>query len=66
MLKDSLSAPGLTLRYLFETMSQTQFFSLIREKDLPGELRKQVLGDPSIIFHCYHEKGITKLHGDNG
>ncbi|GFO23695.1 hypothetical protein PoB_005020000 [Plakobranchus ocellatus] len=68
MLKDAVSVPGLTLRYLFKTMPQNHFFSLIREKDkdLHEELRKQIVGGPSIIFHRYHEKGITKLRGENG
>ena len=68
MLKDAVSVPGLTLRYLFTTMPKSNFFSLIREKDkdLHEELRKQVVGGPSIIFHRYHEKGITTLRGDNG
>ena len=63
-----MSVPGLTLRYLLKTMPKSNFFSLIREKDkdLHEELRKQVVGGPSIIFHRYHEKGITTLRGDNG
>ncbi|GFR60792.1 novel protein similar to DNA polymerases [Elysia marginata] len=49
-------------------MPHTHFFSLIREKDkdLHEELRKQVVGGPSIIFHGYHEKGITKPRGESG
>ncbi|GFN95225.1 hypothetical protein PoB_002173100 [Plakobranchus ocellatus] len=68
MLKDAVSVPGLTLRYLFKTMPGDHFFSLIREKDkdLHEELRKQIVGGPSIIFHRYHEKGITKLRGESG
>ncbi|GFN90296.1 Zinc finger protein 546-like [Plakobranchus ocellatus] len=67
MLKDAVSVPGLTLRYLFKTMPQNHFFSLIRvkDKDLHEELRKQIVGGSSIIFHRYHEKGITKLRGEN-
>ncbi|GFN74662.1 hypothetical protein PoB_000116800 [Plakobranchus ocellatus] len=68
MLKDAVSVPGLTLRYLFKTMPRAHFFSLIREKDkdLHEELRKQIVGGPSIIFYRYHEKGITKLRGESG
>ncbi|RUS83075.1 hypothetical protein EGW08_009161 [Elysia chlorotica] len=68
MLKDAVSVPGLTLRYLFKTMPQSHFFSLIREKDkdLHEELRKQIVGGPSIIFHRYHEKGKSKLRGESG
>ncbi|GFN78397.1 hypothetical protein PoB_000490300 [Plakobranchus ocellatus] len=67
MLKDAVSVSGLTLRYLFKTMPRAHLVSLIREKDkdLHEELRKQIVGDPSIIFHRYHEKGITKLRGES-
>ncbi|GFO27004.1 hypothetical protein PoB_005350900 [Plakobranchus ocellatus] len=49
-------------------MPRAHFFSLIREKDkdLHEELRKQIVGGPSIVFHRYHEKGITKLRGESG
>ncbi|GFR78381.1 hypothetical protein ElyMa_005848000 [Elysia marginata] len=49
-------------------MPHTHSFPLIREKDkdLHEELRKQVVGGPSIIFHRYHEKGITKFRGESG
>ncbi|GFO22439.1 hypothetical protein PoB_004894400 [Plakobranchus ocellatus] len=68
MLKDAVSVPGLTLGYLFKTMPRAYFFSLIREKDkdLHEELRKQIVGGPSMIFHRYLEKGITKLRGEIG
>ena len=66
MLNDAFSVPGLTLRYLFKTLPSDTFFSLIHEnnKDLHELLRTQMVGGPSIIFHRYHEKKITRIRGD--
>ena len=64
MFKDGIGVPGLTLRYLFKTMpSEDVYFSLFSEKqaDLHSLLRDQLVGGPSIIFHRYHEKGVTKI-----
>ena len=64
MLKDGIGVPGLTLRYLFKTMpSKDVYFSLFSENqaDLHSLLRSQLVGGPSIIFHRYHEKGVTKI-----
>ena len=68
MLKDGVSIPGLTLRYMFKTLPKHAYFSLIREKDrdLHEMLRRQIVGGPSIIFHRYHEKDVTRLRGVDG
>ena len=64
MFKDGIGVPGLTLRYLFKTIeSENVYFSLFSENqaDLHSLLRNQLVGGPSIIFHRYHEKGVTKI-----
>ncbi|KAL8603786.1 hypothetical protein ACOMHN_058521 [Nucella lapillus] len=68
MLKDAIGVPGLTLRYLFKTLPSDTFVSLVWEKhkDFHQLLREQMVGGPSIIFHRYHEKGITTLRGPEG
>eukprot|EP00745_Piridium_sociabile_P036628 TRINITY_DN66001_c0_g2_i4.p1 TRINITY_DN66001_c0_g2~~TRINITY_DN66001_c0_g2_i4.p1 ORF type:complete len:335 (-),score=34.64 TRINITY_DN66001_c0_g2_i4:1004-2008(-) len=68
MLKDGIGVPGLTLRYLFKTLPEDVFFSLVHEKhnDLHRLLREQMVGGPSIIFHRYHEKGLTHLRHPEG
>ena len=61
MFKDAFSVPGLTLKYLFKTSHST--FSLYDKKnsDLHDLIKSNNVGGPSIIFHCYHESGTTKL-----
>ena len=68
MLKDGISVPGLTLRYLFKTLPKHVYFSLIRRQDadLHDKIRSQIVGGPSIVFHRYHAKDETKLRGETG
>ena len=65
LLKDGLGIPGLTLRYLFQTLPGDMYFSLINHKhrDLHSLLREQIVGGPSLVFHRYHEKGVTRVRG---
>lgn len=58
-----ISIPGITLTYLFTTLEPRIFFSLFNEKnkDLYTLFKKNMVGGPSIIFHCYHEVGKTKI-----
>ena len=65
MFKDGLSVPGLSMKYLFSTVSKPTFFSLIsdEDRDLHETFRKQIVGGPSIVFHRYHEKGETQIRG---
>ena len=62
MFKDGLSVPGLTLKYLFMTCEDT-IFTLFDHcnKNLHDLVRENMVGGPSIIFHRYHEVGITKI-----
>ncbi|XP_070178816.1 uncharacterized protein, partial [Littorina saxatilis] len=68
MLKDGIGVPGLTLRYLFKTLPDNVYFSLLHEnhKDLHQLLRSEMVGGPSIIFHRYHEAGKTRIRDPDG
>ena len=68
MLKDSIGIPSLTLKYLFTTIPETTYFSLFSNtnKDIHSLFRSNLVGDPSIIFHRYHEAGVTHLRNENG
>ncbi len=63
MLKDGISVPGLTLKYLFQGLGEDTYFTLFDEKnsDLHHLVKDQIVGGPSQIFHRYHEKNVTKL-----
>ena len=62
-VKDGISVPGLTLEYLFSYLSQQTYFSLFDKanSNLCHLFRDSNTGGPSIIFHCYHEAGNTKI-----
>ena len=68
MFKDGIGVPGLTLRYLFKTVSKDVYFSLFSKgfKDLHSLLRSNLVGGPSIIFHRYHEKNKTNIRSPEG
>ena len=68
MLKDAIGVPGLTLRYLFKTLPDNVYFSLFHEKhkDLHQLLCSEMVGGPSIIFHRYHEIGLTAIRQPDG
>ena len=61
--KDSVSVPGLTLKYLFSYLSPQTYFSLCDKanSDLYHLIRDNNTGSPSIIFHRSHEAGKTKI-----
>ena len=62
MFKDGMSVPGLTLKYLFKTSKSASFTLFDRHNsDLHDLICQNMVGGPSIIFHRYHEAGITKL-----
>lgn len=56
MIKDSISLPGLTLKYLFPYLTPQTCFSLFDQAN--SDLYNTV--EPPIIFHHYHEAGKTK------
>lgn len=65
MLKDAISVPGLTLRYLYKTFPHNTFFSIINEKnkDLHDLMKDQTTGGPAIVFHRYHMRNETFIRG---
>ena len=65
MFKDGISVPGLSLLYLFSNLPKdTNFVTFNRtNKDAHKLVKDNIVGGPAIIFHRYHEKGITKIRG---
>ena len=65
MFKDGISVPGLSLLYLFSNLpNDTNFVTFNRtNSDLHKLVKDNIVGGPAIIFHRYHEKGITKIRG---
>ena len=63
MFKQGISVPGLTMLYLFNDLPEKTYFTIFNEKnkDLHDLVKDNICGGPSIIFHRYHEKGITML-----
>ena len=66
MFKDSVSVPGLTMKYLFSNIPKV-YFSLFakKDKDLYYTMKDNNVGGPSIIFNRYHEKENFYTHGRN-
>ena len=65
MFKDGISVPGLSLLYMFNDLPPNTFFTVFNEssKDLHHLVKDNIVGGPAIIFHRYHEKGVTKIRG---
>ena len=65
MFKDGISVPGLSLLYLFNNLPKDTFFTVFNNtnKDAHKLVKDNIVGGPAIIFHRYHEKGITKIRG---
>ena len=63
MFKQGISVPGLTLLYLFNDLPEKTYFTLFNEKnkDLHHLVKDHVVSGPSLVFHRYHEKGVTTL-----
>ena len=63
MFKKGISVPGLTWLYLFNDLPEKTYFTIFNEKnkDLHHLVKYLVVGGPSLVFHRYHEKGVTTL-----
>ena len=63
MFKQGISIPSLTLLYLFNGLPEKIYFVLFNEKnkDLPHLVKVHIVGGASLVFHRYHEKGVTTL-----
>ena len=65
MFKDGISVPGLSLLHLFNDLPNDTYFTVFNRtnSDLHQLVKYNIVGGPAIIFHRYHEKGITKIRG---
>ena len=65
MFKDGISVPGLSLLYLFNGLPlDTNFVTFNRtNSDLHQLVKDNIVGGPAIIFHRYHDKGVTRIPG---
>ena len=65
IFKDGISVPGLALSCMFNDLPPNTFFTVFNEtnKDAHKLVKDNIVGGPAIIFHRYHEKGITKIRG---
>ena len=65
IFKDGISVPGLTLLFLFNGLSpDTNFVTFNRtNSDLHQLVKDNIVGGHAIIFHRYHEKGVTRIRG---
>ena len=65
MFKDGISVPGLSLLHLFNDLPNDTYFTVFNRtnSDLHELVKDNIVGGPAIIFHRYHEKGITKIRG---
>ena len=60
MFKDAISVPGLTLKYLSIFYPEPhQFLHIIQQEGY--QMRQNIVSGPSIIFHRYHEAGMTRI-----
>ena len=65
MFKDGISVPGLSLLHLFNDLPNDTYFTVFNRtnSDLHELVKDNIVGGPAIIFHRYHEKGVTKIRG---
>ena len=65
MFKDGISVPGLSLLHLFNDLPSDTYFTVFNRtnSDLHELVKDNIVGGPAIIFHRYHEQGITKIRG---
>ena len=65
IFKDGISVPGLTLLYLFNGLPPDSNFVTFNQtnSDLHQLVKDNIVGGPAIIFHRYHEKGVTRIRG---
>jgi G:T-mismatch repair DNA endonuclease (very short patch repair protein) len=66
MFKDAVSIPGVAVQWSFDVIKKSGVvvdIPLISKKnsDLYHTVRNNIVGGPSIIFHRYHEKGVTRI-----
>ena len=65
MFMDGISVPGLSLLHLFNDLPNDTYFTVFNRtnSDLHELVKDNIVGGPAIIFHRYHETGVTKIRG---
>jgi G:T-mismatch repair DNA endonuclease (very short patch repair protein)/DNA-directed RNA polymerase subunit RPC12/RpoP len=66
MFKHAISIPGIAVLWKFHVLKDTPVdIPLIStvNRDLYHTVKANIVGGPSIVFHRYHEKGVTELRG---
>ena len=65
IFKDGINVPGMSLLYLFNRLPPDTNFVTCNptNSDMHQLVRDNIFGGPSIIFHRYHEKDVTKIRG---
>ena len=63
MLKDGISVPVLTLKFVFDALPPDVHFYLFNEQiiDLHDTMKNGLTGSPSIICHRHNEAGVTNI-----
>ena len=63
MFKYGISVPGLTL--LYNDLPPNTYFTVFNRtnSDVHELVKDNIVGGPAIIFHRYHETGVTKIRG---
>ena len=61
MFKQAFTLPGLSLQYACANTSDKFHMFGGQFADVHKLLRANIVGGPSIVFHRYHEAGITKI-----
>ena len=64
MFKDGMILPDLTLKVLFEEVSQQSLPYILfseADKDVHALVRDNLVRGPSIIFHRHHKTGCTRI-----
>ena len=63
MFNDGISIPGLTLLYLFNDLPPNTYFTVFNptNSDLHQLIKDNIVSGTAIIFHIYHEMGVTKI-----
>ena len=65
ILKDAVSLPGVSLRYLINgSFDKAELFA--PGKEAYEMLKRALVGGPSIIFTRYHQKGVTRIRNQDG
>ena len=64
MFKDGIGV-RLPLLYLFNDLPPNTYFTVFNRtnSDLHELVKDNIVGGPAIIFHTYHDTGVTKIRG---